>query len=284
VTGALLALVAFGAGACGDDDAPREPDARDYVARADAVCARQAPPPVPPRPDAILPVHERYLRERLVPSRERALARLREVRPDAARAGEVARYVAAVERTTRQYRRQAAAYARDDWAEGRAADIAIGQGEAASLRAAAEVGFRRCGQPRTGPPVTPRDFEFHALRDRADAACRVATDSLLARPLRTLDPPALADALAAVLPEQRRAIEVLRRLRRHATRPAYARFLAFEERRHALLAPFVAAGRARRDREFYALAERNDVLYLEGEPVARRLGFAVCGVSSPDGF
>jgi hypothetical protein len=239
---------------------------------------------LPPPPDATLLVHARYLHERLIPSRERALARLREVRPDTARADAVARYVAAVDRTTRQYRRQAAAYARGDWPEGRAAGVTIGQGEAESLRAAAEVGFRRCGQPRTGPPVTPRDFESHDVRSRADAACRVATDSLLARPLRAIDPPALAGALAAVLPEQRRAIEVLRRLRGRATRAAYARFLAFEERRYALLAPFVAAGRARRDREFDALAERNDVLYREGEPVGRRLGFAVCGVSSPEGF
>lgn len=278
-------LLTLGAGACGDDGAaPREPDARNYLSRADAVCARQPPAPAPPRPDAALPVHARYLRERLIPSRERALARLREVRPDAASAGAVARYVAAVQRTTRRYRRQAAAYARGDWLGARAADVAIGQGEAAALRAAAEAGFRRCGQPRTGSPVTPRDFESYAVRSRADAACRVATDSLLARPLRAFDPPALAGALAAVLPEQRRAIEVLRRLRPRATRRAYARFLAVEERRYALLAPFVAAGRARRDGEFYALAERNDVLYREVEPVARRLGFAVCGVSSPEGF
>ncbi|HVE66949.1 MAG TPA: hypothetical protein VNB64_00040 [Solirubrobacteraceae bacterium] len=282
--GLAAALLALGAGACGGDDAPREPDARNYLARADSACADQPPPPAPPRPAATLPVHARYLHERLIPSRELALARLRAVRPDAARADAVARYVAAVERTTDQYRGQAAAYARGDWAAGRTAGVTAAQGEAAALRVAAEVGFRRCGQPRTGPPVTPRDFESPAVRFRADAACRVATDSLLARPLRAIDPPALAGALAAVMPEQRRAIEVLRRLRRRATRPAYARFLAFEVRRYALLAPFVAAGRARRDREFYALADRNDVLYLEGEPVSRRLGFAVCGVSSPEGF
>ena len=132
--------------------------------------------------------------------------------------------------------------------------------------------------------MTAAGFESAAVLGTADAACKRATDRILATKPKDFQPPTLAASIEETLPEQKRALGVLQGLRAKATKPGYAQFVKLEEQRYAQALKIVAAGKANKQPLFDQLQAQDGELYAKGQPMALRLGFTVCGVSSPIGF
>jgi hypothetical protein len=251
-----------------------------FIAQADPICT--LPPTAPQRQDPI--VQAKYIREKLVPFRRQVVAALRKLRPNQALKPKVDRYIAATDRVTDLYGQQAAALAKKDYVKVGDTDVLISQAQAQRNRAAAEVGFKHCGQPVKGPPVTPAGFESAAVLTPADAACKTATDAIVASKPKDFQPTTLAQKLQGTLPAQKQALATLDSLRSKATKPAYAQFADLEDKRYQQALKILAAGQANRKAEFERLQREDARLYAQGEPTAQRLGFTVCGVSSAVGF
>jgi hypothetical protein len=220
----------------------------------------------------------------VVPFRRRTLANIRKLEPNEKLKPKVEAYLAASEKVTSLILAQAAALEKNDRIKAGDLDVAIAQAQAVRNRAAAEVGFKKCGQPLQGPRVTPAGFESREVVAQADAACREATDAILATQPKDFTPPTLAAGIETTLPAQKRALDVLRSLRTKATKPAYARFLRIEEQRFEKAQQLTRAGKANRAAEFGRLEAADGKLYEQGQPIALGLGFTICGVSSPIGF
>jgi hypothetical protein len=132
--------------------------------------------------------------------------------------------------------------------------------------------------------VTKAGFESPVVLQAADAACKRATDAILATKPKDFEPPTLAASVEKTLPEQKRALGVLQGLRGQAKKPLYAQFVTLEEQRYAQALKIVAAGKANDQALFDRLQKQDGELYTKGQPMALRLGLTVCGVSSPVGF
>jgi hypothetical protein len=282
-TAALAAAaltLALGAAACGGDKKDSGLGTADYIAKADALCK-----PSPQGPQTQDPkVSARFLREKLIPFRKRTLANLRKLEPNSDIKPKVERYLSILEGTTVLIGQQADALAGGDRIKAGDLDVAISQAQARRNKAAAEVGYKRCGQPIQGPPVTAAGFESAAVLEPADAACKRATDAVLATKPKDFEPPTLAASVEQTLPEQKRALGVLQGLRGQAKKPAYAQFVSIEEQRYAQALKIIAAGKANDQPRFDRLQAQDGELYNRGTPIALHLGFTVCGVSSPIGF
>ncbi|MDX6650726.1 MAG: hypothetical protein QOJ97_2677 [Solirubrobacteraceae bacterium] len=251
-----------------------------FIAQADPICT--LPPTAPQAQDPI--VQAKYIREKLVPFRRQVVVALRKLQPNQALKPKVDRYIAATDRVTDLYGQQAAALAKKDYVKVGDTDVLISQAQAQRNRAAAEVGFKRCGQPTKGPRVTTAGFESAAVLTPADAACKTATDAILASKPKDFQPTTLAQTLQGTLPAQKRALATLDSLRAKATKPTYAQFADLEAKRYQQALKILDAGKANRKAEFERLQREDAQLYAQGEPLAQRLGFTVCGVSSALGF
>ena len=277
---AIALTLSAGLAACGDDDEDSGLSTADYVAQADKLCT---PTPQAPQTQDLKAI-ARFQRQQLIPHRQRVLANLRKLKPNSDLKPKVEAFYAATERSIVLTRQQADALDKGDRIKSGDLDVAISQEGARRNKAAAYVGFRRCGQPTRGPRVTPAGFESPALVKQADAACKRATDTILATKPKDFEPPTLAATTASTLPAQRQALGVLQRLRGQARKPAYARFLAIEAQRYAQAQKIVAAGRANNQALFDRLQMQDGELYNRGRPLALGLGMTICGVSSPVGF
>jgi len=270
----------LGVAACGGDKKDSGLSTSTYIARADRLCK-----PSPAGPQTQDPkVSARFLREKLIPFRKRTLANLRKLEPNADLKPRVERYLSTLEGVTVLIGRQADALDAGDRVEAGNLDVQISQGQAQRNKAAAEVGYKRCGQPISGPPVTKAGLESPAVLKAGDAACKRATDAILATKPKDFRPPTLAASVEKTLPEQKRALGVLQGLRGQAKRPLYTQFVTVEEQRYAQIRKIVAAGKANDQTRFDQLQTQDGALYAKGQPMALRLGFTVCGVSSAVGF
>src|SRR3954451_20262224 len=146
--GAALALAACGGGSSssGGGGTPAA-----YVARADAVCARFKPS---------------SNREADIAARRRIYAQVAAIDPPDALRAKVDAFLAASKAYLVQLGRRSS----------RAQDVRTAQTGAARGKLAAEIGYKRCGQPVGGTPLTTAGFLPASVAVDADTDCKGATD------------------------------------------------------------------------------------------------------------
>ena len=280
-----MTLALVGA-ACGDDS--KDDDAKSlsraaYIEQADAICGRDDPPQIKQTPEL---QGQAPQIEKNIEYRERVLAELEKLSPPEEIREQAARYFGGNREVIQALQRQAAAAKKDDINEFQRADVDAALAAAGRGKAAAEIGFKDCGQPTEGPPVTPEDFTDPELIRRADDACREANEVIIANaPENPDDLRELGELNAENLPPQKEALEKVRALEPPAEdRESWEEFLSIFERRVGIVEKLAKTGRANDAKAFEKVAQEDQAAYKEENGVARRLGLEVCGQASPLGM
>ena len=282
----LAALLGLAITACGDDggDAARtspEGSPAAYLQQADAICARFRPAPSAESTDPrdLVPVLARDLA-----GREAVAARLERLDPPGPIAARAAAFLAANRAFVDATRAEVAVARRGDLAAFQDQDVTVSQANAIRARAAAEAGYRRCGQPARGRPVDAAGFLPRDLAARADAICRRATNLVVRTKPASSNVPDVVATYTVTAPAHRQAVTRLARLQVPAAmRARWDDFGDVFERRAAISEELAAAGSDVANTDFERIARRDAPLYEREHDLSRRLGLTICGQSSPVG-
>ena len=270
-----------GGGGGGDGETTAEGSAAAYLAEADRICAafRPAPTAESADPRDIVPALERDLA-----GREAIAARIEGLDPPGEIAPRVASFLDANQAYLDASRREIEVARAGDLTAFQDEDVVVSQATARRIRAAAEAGFRRCGQPARGRPIVAAAFLPAELTARADGVCRRATDLIVRTKPTTRNVPDIVATYRVTAPAHRRAARRLAKLQvPPAARATWREFLDAFEGRAAISEDVAEAGGDIANTDFERILERDPALYDREHDAARRLGLTVCGQSSAIG-
>jgi hypothetical protein len=160
-------------------------------------------------------------------------------------------------------------------------DVVVSQAGARRGRLAAEVGYKRCGQPFGGTPVTAAGFLPAGVAARADAACKRATDVAVATQPKGSAPADIAASYDVIAPPARAAYRRLAALSVPSrNRGAWSAFLDMFDRRVTSIEEIRALGDRTTSDDFRRIAKRDTGVFEREVALTRQLGLSVCGQST----
>jgi hypothetical protein len=263
MAGAALALAA-----CGGDSGDGGPTRGSYIAEADRACAGFRPAFTKLSED--IRESAPLMRKDLV-ARRRVYREVSRLEAPSALRPKVDEFLAASRVFLDRLDEQARLAAAGDYQVYQEQDASVGQAGARRGRLAAEVGYKRCGQPLGGPALTPAGFLPVAVGARADAGCKRATDVAVATRPSGTKPSDIVATYTTVAPASRSAYRQLAAIDvPAANRKDWDAFLDVFDRRVTAIETIRDGGKATSEP---GLFDREVAL-------TRRLGLTVCGQST----